>query len=161
MLKVLRIYPDTAADGPGNRTSIYFAGCRHKCKGCHNPESWNFDQGDEYEPEELAKKALSYGNKKITLSGGDPLYQKDLIGFLKCLRNLEPSVNVWCYTGFCVEDLTFRSLFPVLACLVDVFVDGPFVESLKDTSLQFRGSSNQKIVCSSRPFLLWGNSKEF
>ena len=154
MLRVLKIYPDTAADGPGNRTSIYFAGCKHKCKGCHNPESWKFDQGDEYEPEELARKVLSYGNKKITLSGGDPLYQVDLIPFLKALRDLEPNINVWCYTGFYVEELTFKSLFPILSYLVDVFVDGPFVEELKDTSLLFRGSSNQRIICSSRPFFI-------
>ena len=154
MLRVLKIYPDTAADGPGNRTSIYFAGCEHKCKGCHNPESWKFDQGDKYEPEELARKVLSYGNKKITLSGGDPLYQNDLIPFLKALRNLEPNINVWCYTGFYVEELTFKSLFPILSYLVDVFVDGPFIEELKDTSLLFRGSSNQRIICSSRPFFI-------
>ena len=78
-MNVLKIL-ETVMDGPHLRTSIYFSGCTHHCKECHNPETWKFGQGTQYTPLELLEEVEKYGNKYVTLSGGDPLEQKYLIG---------------------------------------------------------------------------------
>ena len=77
-MRILKIVPDTVVDGPGLRTSIYFAGCKVHCTGCHNPESWDLNGGDEYFPSEIIEKIEEYGNKRVTLTGGNPLDQEHL-----------------------------------------------------------------------------------
>lgn len=153
-MRILKLVPDTVVDGPGLRTSIYFAGCLHHCKGCHNPESWNFKQGYAYHPDELYCMLLKTGNNKVTLTGGDPLYQNigDLDRFLWLLKNglplreEKPVYDVWVYTGYTWEQLINSKRHSSLLKYIDVIVDGKFVEELRDTSLQFRGSSNQRII---------------
>lgn len=153
-MRILKIVPDTVVDGPGLRTSIYFAGCLHHCKGCHNPESWNFKQGYAYHPDELYCMLLKTGNTKVTLTGGDPMYQNigDFHRFLWLLKNglplLEnkPVYDVWVYTGYTWEQLVNSKRHNSLLKYIDVIVDGKFVEELRDASLQFRGSSNQRII---------------
>ena len=132
-------------DGPGFRTSIYCAGCRHKCPGCHNPQSWAFDQGHEMSVEEIMKiiEADPYAN--VTFSGGDPMYQA--AGFAELAREIHKRTNkdIWCYTGFTFESLITQEQRELLEQL-DVLVDGPFIEKLRDTDLLFRGSSNQRLI---------------
>ena len=133
-------------DGPGFRTSIYCAGCRHACPGCHNPQSWDFGGGREMTVEELMRTIVSDPfTRGVTFSGGDPMYQA--AGFAELARAIHTYTqkDVWCYTGFTFESLIHDDQRELLAEL-DVLVDGPFIQSLRDESLLFRGSSNQRLI---------------
>lgn len=143
--RILDIVEGTSVDGPGLRTSIYFAGCRHCCKGCHNPQSWDFDAGKLVSSEEIIE-IVRYNDFNVTLSGGDPLYHPKKIADLCRRIKEELGKEIWCYTGFTWEDIIADTSFTELLQWVDVVVEGPFIESLRDTSLRFRGSSNQRIV---------------
>ena len=144
-IRILDIVEDTMVDGPGFRTSVYCAGCRHACPGCHNPQSWAFDQGREMSVGEIMRiiEADPYAN--VTFSGGDPMYQA--AGFAELAREIHRRTNkdIWCFTGFTFESLINEDQRELLA-EVDVLVDGPFVQSLRDEDLLFRGSSNQRII---------------
>ena len=144
-LRILDIVEDTMVDGPGFRTSVYCAGCRHACPGCHNPQSWAFDQGREMTVGEIMRiiEADPYAN--VTFSGGDPMYQA--AGFAELAREIHRRTNkdIWCYTGFTFESLINEDQRELLS-EVDVLVDGPFVQALRDEDLLFRGSSNQRII---------------
>lgn len=144
VLRVLDIVPGTSVDGPGLRTSVYFAGCAHRCPGCHNPQSWDFAAGREMTIDEIVSEISNHGFN-VTFSGGDPVYQLTaMIPLAQRLR--QDGYTIWCYTGFMYEDLLdMRDMDRLLDCL-EVIVDGPFVESLRDTSLLFRGSANQRLV---------------
>ena len=145
-LRILNIVEDTMVDGPGFRTSIYCAGCRHACPGCHNPQSWAFDQGREMTVEQLMRviEADPY-TRGVTFSGGDPMYQAAAFAELARQIHRHTLKDVWCYTGFTFESLIHDDQRELLAEL-DVLVDGPFVEALRDEALLFRGSSNQRLI---------------
>ena len=145
MIRVLDILEDTMVDGPGFRTSIYCAGCRHQCPGCHNPQSWAFDQGREMSTEQLMKIIRADPFANVTFSGGDPMYQA--AGFAELARAIHQHTNkdIWCYTGFTFEQLIHPEQRELLEQL-DVLVDGPFIEKLRDPDLLFRGSSNQRLI---------------
>ena len=131
-------------DGPGFRTSIYFAGCRHECPGCHNPQSWDFNGGRETDIDDIMKIVIEE-DFDVTLTGGDPMYQPEIVKELS-RRVKEAGHSVWVYTGFTWEEIqNDRRLMDALE-YVEAIVDGPFIMSLRDTDLKFRGSSNQKIV---------------
>lgn len=143
-MRILDIIEGTSVDGPGLRTAIYFAGCRHECPGCHNPQSWPMDAGYEISADRLIEIVEEAG-ADVTLTGGDPVYQAaDIIPFCRELKRRER--NIWLYTGFRYEELMTGKTSKELLDYIDVVVDGPFVESLRDTSLLFRGSSNQRLV---------------
>ncbi len=146
------------ADGPGVRVSLFVSGCTHHCKGCFNPETWDFAYGrpftDETENEILDALAPSYITG-LTLLGGEPFEisnQRTLLPFLRRVRAELPEKNIWSYTGYTLEtDLSEKGrahceVTDEMLSLVDVLVDGEFVESLKNISLRFRGSSNQRII---------------
>ena len=145
MIRVLDIIEDTMVDGPGFRTSIYCAGCRHQCPGCHNPQSWDFKGGREMSTEELMRIIMADPFANVTFSGGDPMYQCD--GFADLARAIHKQSNkdIWCYTGFTYETLITRAQRELLE-LLDVLVDGPFIEKLRDPDLLFRGSSTQRLI---------------
>ena len=134
------------ADGPGLRTSIYCAGCAHACPGCHNPQSWDFKGGREVDVQDILDVIKSDEFANVTFSGGDPLYQPvdALTEFARQIR--AEGYTLWCYTGFVYEQLCDRADLQPLLSLVNVLVDGPFVASLRDSSLRFRGSSNQRLL---------------
>lgn len=146
MISVLRIIEDTMVDGPGFRTSIYCAGCRHACPGCHNPQSWDFDGGTAMTTEDIMRviEADPYAN--VTFTGGDPMYQPE--GFAELAHAIRERTRktIWCYTGFTFEVLLDNPRQRALLELIDVLVDGPFVKNLRDESLRFRGSRNQRLV---------------
>lgn len=144
-MRVLRIIEGTIVDGPGLRTSIYFAGCRHCCPGCHNPESWDFEAGIDMSVDEIFT-IIEENGFNVTFSGGDPLYQISS-GLIDLARLIKKSgKSIWCYTGFTIQQIkNSPELSPILD-IVDVIVDGPFEERLRDVSLRFRGSSNQNII---------------
>ncbi|MCI9607960.1 MAG: anaerobic ribonucleoside-triphosphate reductase activating protein [Muribaculaceae bacterium] len=143
-LRVISIIDGTTVDGPGFRTAIYFAGCRHQCPGCHNPQSWDFEAGQSMAVEDIMNRIESNG-MNVSFSGGDPLYQADkLLPLCKAIKS--SGKNIWLYTGFLFEQIAAMPEFSALLEYIDVIVDGPFVEHLRDTSLLFRGSSNQRLV---------------
>ena len=138
------IIKQTMADGPGLRTSIYCSGCWHKCKGCHNPQTWDLYSGKEIDVDDLVD--LIVEDKWIdgvTFTGGDPLYQSN--GFIELAKKIKEKSdkNIWLYTGFVMKEI--QMLCPEILRYVDWVVDGPYIEELRDIDLKFRGSSNQKI----------------
>lgn len=143
-MRVLDIV-ETIVDGPGLRTSIYFAGCKHNCKGCHNPESHDMNGGSEMSVKEIMNKVREFGNKRITLTGGDPMFQWNEVSTLAAFLNKE-GYNIWLYTGFKYEHLFNKSnKFPFIG-LVDVIVDDKFDETLKLDAGHYKGSANQLII---------------
>lgn len=132
-------------DGPGFRTSIYCAGCGHQCPGCHNPQSWAFDGGREMTTQQLMKIITADPFANVTFSGGDPMYQA--AGFAELAHAIHEQTNkdIWCFTGFIFESLIQDDQRELLR-QIDVLVDGPFVERLKNPDLLFRGSSNQRLI---------------
>ena len=146
MIRVLDIVEDTMVDGPGLRTSIYCAGCDHRCPGCHNPQSWEMQGGYEASVEDIMTviEADPYAN--VTFSGGDPMFQPEAFCELAETIRSRTHKDIWCYTGFTFEVLLNMPRQRRLLQLCDVIVDGPYVEHLRDTDLPFRGSSNQRII---------------
>lgn len=146
------------ANGPGVRTSLFVSGCRHHCKGCFNPETWNFNYGNPFTQKEVdliievTKPSFVDG---LTLLGGEPFEpenQAALIELLKQFKQKIPNKKVWCYTGFSFENELLPKAqsneehIKELLGLIDVLVDGKFIEELKNSALLFRGSSNQNII---------------
>ncbi|MGI8348704.1 anaerobic ribonucleoside-triphosphate reductase activating protein [Niallia circulans] len=146
-MRVLSIVEDSIVDGPGLRTTIFFAGCTHYCRGCHNPESWKINGGTEMSIDEIMRKVKQNPLNDITFSGGEPMLQiTELKQLAKECKQLNK--NIWCYTGYLWEELraTQSDEFAELSMYVDVLVDGRFVLEQKDLSLLFKGSSNQRII---------------
>lgn len=143
-MRVVKILDGTTVDGPGFRTSIYFAGCKHHCIGCHNPSTWDMDGGEEMSIAQIAKRVYK-NNLPVTFSGGDPLYQiEELIGLAQILK--QKGINIWCYTGFSYEYIIQHPQYSKILSNIDVLVDGEYIEALRDTSLLFRGSANQRLI---------------
>ena len=145
-ISILDIVEDTTVDGPGFRTTIYCAGCPNRCPGCHNPQSWDIANGREVDVEEILEVILADPFADVTFSGGDPMFQPQ--GFAALARAIKErsNKNIWCYTGYLFEQLIENPAQRELLELVDVLVDGRFVEALMDDQLHFRGSSNQRII---------------
>ncbi len=141
---------DSIVDGPGLRTVIWTQGCGHHCKGCQNPQTWDFNGGGEV-PIDMVLEAIDELEYQagITFSGGDPMYQIE--AFIELAKYVhECNMNVWVYTGFTYEELIKlgkkdKKYLDVLK-EIDILVDGPFVNSLKSFAVKFRGSSNQRII---------------
>ena len=146
------------ANGPGVRISLFVSGCTHRCKGCFNEVAWDFNYGQPFTQETvemiLKMMAPSY-IKGITLLGGEPFEpqnQPALLELVKKIRQNYPEKSIWAFSGYLYEKdiLAGRLGDPEITRAflehIDVLVDGPFVESLKDLSLRFRGSSNQRLI---------------
>lgn len=146
------------ANGIGIRVSLFVSGCTHHCKGCFNPETWNFMYGNpftkEVEDQILAMLEPSY-IRGLSLLGGEPFEaanQKALLPFIRRYKEMHPGKDLWCYSGYDFEkDMLTGSLGPwevtqEMLSYIDVLVDGEFVEDLKNPSLRFRGSANQRVI---------------
>lgn len=146
MLSIFDILEDTTADGPGFRTSIYAAGCPNACPGCHNPESWDIRHGRRMTTDEILQKVLDDPFADVTFSGGDPMFQPE--GFAELAQAIKENSdkNIWCYTGYTFEQLLNSTRHTRLLQYIDVLVDGRFRQELRDESLYFRGSSNQRLI---------------
>ena len=144
-LKYLSIAEGTSVDGPGLRTSIYFAGCNHHCEGCHNPQSWDINNGKPVTIDELLA-VIRYNEFPVTFTGGDPFFQVEGVTQLALRIKQKLNYNIWCYTGYLWEQLLNHPEFMPLLHTIDVLVDGPFILAQRDLSLLFRGSRNQRII---------------
>ena len=161
------------ANGNGVRVTLFVSGCTHHCKGCFNPETWDFQYGQPYtedtEEKLLRMLAPPYING-LTLLGGEPMEpenQRALLPLVRKAKERYPEKDIWCYTGYTLETdlLTGRARTEVtdeLLSQIDVLVDGEFIEAQKNISLRFRGSENQRLLAlretldSGRP-VLWEN----
>lgn len=146
------------ANGEGVRVSLFVSGCTHHCKGCFNADTWDFDFGKPYTKEtedyilNLLKSSYISG---FSLLGGEPFEpsnQRTVLPLLRRIKTELPSKNIWCYTGYLFDaELLNESrarceVTDEMLSLIDVLVDGRFVENLKDVSLAYKGSSNQRII---------------
>ena len=145
------------ADGIGVRVTLFVSGCTHHCKGCFNPETWDFAYGTPYtaETEEQLIKLLSpHYIRGLTLLGGEPFEpenQRILTGLLRRVRKELPQKDIWCYSGYTFEELRGESrarceVTDEMLSLLDVLVDGEFVEAKRNLMLRFRGSENQRLL---------------
>lgn len=146
MLYILDILEDTTVDGPGFRTSVYCSGCPNRCPGCHNPQSWDIANGRPMETGDILKIILADPFADVTFSGGDPMAQAAGFTELAVAIKEYSDKNIWCFTGFLFENLLGNPSQKELLKHIDVLVDGPFVQELRDESLRFRGSSNQRVI---------------
>lgn len=143
-IRVVDIVAGTSVDGPGLRTSVYIAGCRHHCPGCHNPQTWNFDYGNLMTVQQIMS-VIEDNGFNVTLTGGDPLYSVEAITpLVKAVA--AAGYNIWLYTGYLWEELLQISGINGVLDHVATVVDGPFEADKRDLSLCFRGSSNQRII---------------
>jgi len=136
------------ANGPGVRVSLFVSGCRNHCKGCFNPETWDFDYGRPFTREtedEIIEALRPSWIQGLSILGGEPTEEENaavLIPFLKRVRAALPDKDIWLYSGYTYEALRDKEILT----LADVLVDGPFLLEQKDAGLAFRGSRNQRII---------------
>lgn len=147
------------ANGSGVRVSLFVSGCTHHCKNCFNKETWDFNYGDPF-TEEVAEMIYTECEPDyitgLTILGGEPLEpqnQRGLYEFMKEFKKRYPQKNIWCYSGYTYEQLTDRNerrchidITDEILKMIDILVDGEFADELKDITLRFRGSSNQRII---------------
>ena len=153
------IYYMSIVDGPGNRVSLYVSGCRNHCQGCFNEETWNFNYGKpftEIEVNEIIEACKKSYISGLSILGGDPFEpenQAGLVDLISRFKNECPDKTLWMYTGYIYEqDLKpgqrnhVDGVTSQILDAVDVLVDGPFIQAQRDLDLQFRGSSNQRLL---------------
>ena len=154
------------ANGDGCRVTLFVSGCEHRCKNCFNREAWDFQYGELFTDETL-KTLLDACDKPeiagLSILGGEPMHPRNQWTVLSIIQTFRErfgsSKNIWMWTGYIYEDLKnpsgnayIEKCTPAILENIDVLVDGPFVEELKDISLQFRGSSNQRILHKGKDF---------
>ncbi|MCM1083359.1 MAG: anaerobic ribonucleoside-triphosphate reductase activating protein [Clostridium sp.] len=146
------------ANGTGVRVSLFVSGCNHRCKGCFNEIAWDFNYGKVFtkaDADRILESLKPDYIQGLSLLGGEPLEygnQQGLLPLLRRFAKVYPDKNVWCYTGFDFERDIQEKMMVIwpetreLISYIDILVDGKFEEDLKDLSLRFRGSSNQRII---------------
>lgn len=146
------------ANGEGIRTSLFVSGCTHHCKNCFNKIAWDFNYGNEFTVEvedKIIKSLEPYYINGLTLLGGEPMEpanQKGLLNLVKRVKQTYPNKTIWCYTGYLFDEELLKpsrahcDFTKELLSYIDILVDGKFVEELKDVSLRFKGSSNQRVI---------------
>jgi len=145
------------ANGIGVRISLFVSGCRNHCPNCFNEATWDFNYGKEFNKEtqdEILDLLSREYVRGLTLIGGEPMEpenQRGLLPFVKKVREIYPNKDIWCYTGFTYEELSGDSrgnceVTEELLSLIDVLVDGRYIDELRNISLKFRGSENQRLI---------------
>ena len=146
------------ANGPGVRVSLFVSGCTHHCKGCFNAETWDFSYGQEFN-ENTHKELMNLLEPEfiagLTVLGGEPFEpsnQRALLPFLRKVKEKYPKKTIWCYTGYLLEQELWQEsrarceVTDQMLSLIDVLVDGEFLQEQKDITLLFRGSQNQRLI---------------
>ena len=145
-------YDESISNGLGWRAVLFVSGCPHNCPGCHNKVAQDYCYGEKFDNEAIIDRIMENSILKgITISGGEPLCKENIpevLDFIQEVKARRPNFNVWCYTGYTLEQLKDRNDEVTNKCLneIDVLVDGRFVEAKKDPTLRFRGSANQRII---------------
>ena len=143
------------AAAPGVSVTFFTQGCPHRCKGCHNPETWDFEGGKEFTPKVLDEiyEALRANDieRSFCIMGGEPLCEQNLLLTYMVLQEVKahfPDVKIYIWTGYYYKQLLEMTdpKVELILGMVDVLIDGPYIEKLRDTTLQMRGSSNQSII---------------
>ena len=147
------------ANGEGVRVSIFVSGCSHKCPGCFNDIAWPFEYGEEFTKEvedEIIEACRSSYIRGLSLLGGEPFEKSNQVGLISLVRRFKqefPDKDIWCYSGYLFDKDIINTESSIqtevtreLIESIDVLVDGKFVLSLKDISLKFKGSSNQRVI---------------
>ena len=148
MLRIAGIEKESITDGVGIRYTVFTQGCKHKCLGCHNPETHDINGGYDIAIDEIIEDLKSNPLLDgITLSGGDPFFQaKECTELLVRIRKEFKHLNVWAYSGFTFEQLLRNKDMREMLDLVDVLVDGRFVLKRRTLESRFKGSENQRII---------------
>ena len=156
-MKYQTIIKDDLVNGEGIRCSLFVSGCSHGCENCFNESSWDYRSGYEFGTDtinqildELSKKYVS----GLSLLGGDQLMPKNIstvIELCKIVKEQYPDKNIWCWSGYTLNEIINNHAVPVLE-YIDVLIDGKFKEELKDLSLPYRGSRNQRILYKGKDF---------
>ncbi|WP_105177540.1 anaerobic ribonucleoside-triphosphate reductase activating protein [Clostridium cagae] len=149
-IRLAGIAYESLVNGPGIRRVFFSQGCNHNCKGCFNPDTHDFNGGEEKDIDELIEDVLCNPMiKGITFSGGDPFERADEFSYMAKIFK-ENNKNIWCYTGYKFEyindNLEINKGWKDLINNIDVLVDGKFEEDKKEDRLKFKGSSNQRII---------------
>ena len=150
-MNYVKIEFNDIANGTGVGVVLWVQGCDMHCKGCHNPQTWDFNAGRNFAQqdkntlmEELQKPYIT----RLTISGGHPLDQhnfEDVLSLVREVKEKFPTKDIWLYTGYLYEELYYREISRILL-YIDVIVDGPYIEEQRDITLAFRGSRNQRLI---------------
>lgn len=146
---------DIVDSDDGICVSLWMQGCPHHCKGCHNPETWDFNGGIEIDREKLVENVINSltqngVNRNFSILGGEPLAEENLedtLYIINRIRNKFPKIKIYLWTGYTIENLKIKDLKKI-----DVIIDGLYDEKLRDISLPLRGSSNQRILYRGKDF---------
>ena len=145
-------YDESISNRLGWRAVLFVSGCPHNCPGCHNKAAQDYKYGEKFNKKEIIERIKANSILKgVTISGGEPLCPQNIaevLDFIKEVKKEKPNFNVWCYTGYTIEQLENRNDSVTDECLkqINVLVDGRFVEQKKNPTLKFRGSENQRII---------------
>ena len=152
-MHIAQYYDCDLVNGEGCGPALFVSGCKHKCKGCYNHEAWDFKFGVEYTSkieERILDDCKLEHNTRFSVLGGDPLMPgnfETVYNLLLKIKRIRPSMKIWLWTGWTLDQVIKHKKYRTILRLVDVLIDGKFEESLKDLTLEFRGSSNQNITC--------------
>lgn len=151
-MNYIKITKNDIANGEGIGVVLWVSGCNCRCSNCHNPQTWDFNVGQPFTEEtmqellfELSKPYISH----ITLSGGHPLEPQnadDVLKIVKRVKMVFPNKNIWIYSGYIWEDIITNPKLAEIMKYCDILVDGKYIDKLRDVTLAFRGSSNQRII---------------
>ncbi len=151
-MKYHNITHDDMLNGEGLRVVLWLSGCEHLCEGCQNAFTANYDSGLDFDDKAKAE-IFSFLDKDyisgLTLSGGDPLYQKnldELLPFIEEVKTKYPNKTIWLYTGHSYEEITKKDILKDYIKYIDVLIDGKFVKKLLDVNYKWAGSTNQKVI---------------
>lgn len=149
-MNYIKITKNDIANGPGVRVTLWVAGCKVHCKGCHNPQTWDFNSGIPFNKDAL-NEVLEALNKSyiqgLTLSGGNPVDSgPEILAVCKEVKKRFSQKNIWLYSGYTFEEIKTKTVGEFILEYVDVLVDGPYIEEQRDITLPFRGSKNQRLI---------------